>query len=204
MARSKKATHNPQFTIQNSAFFFHNPTYHPSLLRSPCQETKCSSQGSGVWSQQDARRAGTRLGAPRMSGSRPSCARTSFAGSGSLEIQKKPRPAREPGTGLAPPVLGSLCASRKGIPGAAGMRACESRAERAGEATGRLGVVELQQFCFEQGDGGGAPHADRRRAVAAGASGMRKARGQDLLTVAIRLYSLKRSANFSIEPESLC
>ena len=32
----------------------------------------------------------------------------------------------------------------------------------------------------------------------------RGSHGQRLLTVAIRLYSLKRSANFSIEPESLC
>jgi hypothetical protein len=28
------------FTIQNSAFFFHNPTYYPSLSCSACQETQ--------------------------------------------------------------------------------------------------------------------------------------------------------------------
>jgi hypothetical protein len=40
------------------------------------------------------------------------------------------------------------------------MASYESGAERAGEEGGRLAVVELQQFCFGQGDGSGVPHAD--------------------------------------------
>jgi hypothetical protein len=35
-----------------------------------------------------------------------------------------------------------------------------SRAERAGEADGRVAVVELQQFCLGQGNGSGAAHRD--------------------------------------------
>jgi hypothetical protein len=38
--------------------------------------------------------------------------------------------------------------------------AYESHAQRAGEAAGRLAMVELQQFCFGEGDGSGVPYSD--------------------------------------------
>ena len=54
-----------------------------------------------------------------------------------------------------------------------------SRAERAGEADGRLAVVELQQFCLGQDNGSAVPHPDWRRAIVAGISDMRKAHGDE-------------------------
>jgi hypothetical protein len=39
-------------------------------------------------------------------------------------------------------------------------------------------VVELQQFCFGQGNGGGVCHPDGLRAIAIGVSRVRKAHGQ--------------------------
>jgi hypothetical protein len=50
----------------------------------------------------------------------------------------------------------------------------ESRAERAGEAFGRLAVVELQQFLDGPGDCTELSDSDSLRTVAAGVSGMRK------------------------------
>jgi hypothetical protein len=42
-----------------------------------------------------------------------------------------------------------------------------------------LAIVALQHLRLEQGNGSGMPHPERRRSVAAGVSGMRKAHGQD-------------------------
>jgi hypothetical protein len=56
----------------------------------------------------------------------------------------------------------------------------ESGEERPGEAAGALAMVELQQFRFGQGDGGGVSHSDRLRALAIGVSWMRKAHGQKI------------------------
>jgi hypothetical protein len=40
-------------------------------------------------------------------------------------------------------------------------------------------VVDLQEFCFGQGDGKGVPHPHWRSEVAATVSGMRKAHGHE-------------------------
>jgi hypothetical protein len=55
-------------------------------------------------------------------------------------------------------------------------------------------VVELQRFCFGQGDSSGVPHPELRRAVAVTVSGMRKSHGQDGTDCG---YPLIRYAHFA-------
>jgi REP element-mobilizing transposase RayT len=64
------------------------------------------------------------------------------------------------GPALAASILGPLRAPREGIRRAPGLYAPEFREERTGEASGRLAVVELQQFRPGQSDGCSLPNSN--------------------------------------------
>jgi len=106
---------------------------------------------------------------------------------------KAARPARDVRAALATSIWGSVRAPRKGIQRAPGIEAPESGPEGVGEAAGGLAVVELQQFCLGEGNGGGMPYPDGLCAVTGGVPRLRKAHGQKST---VRGYPLSACAHF--------